>query len=349
MKRSESRYIKIAEELKRRCIQPENHGCFIPSESALQKEFNTSRVTVRKALKLLEERGYLRIVPGRGRIADGIPLPIPLENRKRKNLACVYSPQTPCFGISANHFTFTARRNGYGCSVFFIELGTGIERFADTLTPEDFSGIVSIGNTSKEIAEKLYATGLPTVFIGQDMKSILDSFYTDNDSGGYIAAEHLVIHGHRNVAVFGPMLEENNEFIDRITGFQAAYRHSKQAYNISYINMSSPDYPDCLPEAINEITAVFVISDLYLEDFMELRKLSPEDIPQKLSIVGYDNFVNNYTPPPLHTDTIEQPWEEMASYAFEQLRSMIENPSEARHIKLKIRPLLKKYGTVSRI
>jgi DNA-binding LacI/PurR family transcriptional regulator len=343
MKQTKAIYINIAETLKQRIVSDDGGG-FIPSESALQTEFEVSRVTIRKSLKLLEERGYIRTVPGRGRIVSSTALPIPLNRRKQKNIACVYTSSQPCFGISANSFMFSARKAGYGCPVYFLETKSGIERFVDELSPENYSGIAGIGQINKDIAVQLYRKGLPVVFIGSDNPVTLDSFCTDNYSGGYMAAEHLLKHGHHNVIAFGPW-SGHEEYNQRISGLKDGYAQNSASHNIATVDIDAHDLSGI---DINAFSAAFVSSDLYLRNFFKLTGLPIDAVPGRISIVGYDNFINNFEPTPLRTDSIEQPWEKMADLAFKQLKSMIEEPAHTSHIKMKVRPILKKYGTVTK-
>lgn len=45
-----------------------NPGDFLPSENVLRREYNVSRDTIRKALSLLMDRGYIQKIPGKGSI-----------------------------------------------------------------------------------------------------------------------------------------------------------------------------------------------------------------------------------------------------------------------------------------
>ncbi|WP_083772674.1 winged helix-turn-helix domain-containing protein [Leptothrix cholodnii] len=64
---SEPFYLQLAEQLGdaiRRCVLKPGDG--MPSESALCRDWTLSRATVRQALRTLEERGTIRLVPRRG-------------------------------------------------------------------------------------------------------------------------------------------------------------------------------------------------------------------------------------------------------------------------------------------
>ncbi|SDI51431.1 GntR family transcriptional regulator, trehalose operon transcriptional repressor [Alteribacillus bidgolensis] len=58
-------YDSIAEKVKNGLYQP---GELLPSENQLVKEYSTSRETIRKALKLLSEHGYIQKIQGKGSV-----------------------------------------------------------------------------------------------------------------------------------------------------------------------------------------------------------------------------------------------------------------------------------------
>src|SRR5438045_3520084 len=61
----------VVEELAERIVSGQiPDGAFLPPEPALVAEFGFSRTVIREALKVLEERGLVRIVHGRGTIVQ---------------------------------------------------------------------------------------------------------------------------------------------------------------------------------------------------------------------------------------------------------------------------------------
>jgi GntR family transcriptional regulator len=64
---SEVLYLSIVETLKKRIMENKyKPGDMLESEAAMMKEFNASRMTVRKSLSLLSNEGYIYSVPGKG-------------------------------------------------------------------------------------------------------------------------------------------------------------------------------------------------------------------------------------------------------------------------------------------
>ena len=64
---SEVLYLSIVDSIKKKIRKKEyNPGDMLDSESAMMKEFNASRMTIRKSLSLLSNEGYIYSVPGKG-------------------------------------------------------------------------------------------------------------------------------------------------------------------------------------------------------------------------------------------------------------------------------------------
>jgi GntR family transcriptional regulator len=64
---SEVLYLSIVDSIKKKIREKEYRpGDMLDSEAAMMKEFNASRMTIRKSLSLLSNEGYIYSVPGKG-------------------------------------------------------------------------------------------------------------------------------------------------------------------------------------------------------------------------------------------------------------------------------------------
>ena len=67
MKQKELKYVKLMEDLKEKILSGEiQTGDKLPSENELSSQYQISRQTVRKALSILENAGYVYAEHGRG-------------------------------------------------------------------------------------------------------------------------------------------------------------------------------------------------------------------------------------------------------------------------------------------
>ncbi|WP_409304330.1 trehalose operon repressor [Peribacillus sp. SCS-155] len=64
-----NKYMKIYEQIAEQILDGKlKTGCLLPSENELTTQYQTSRETIRKALKMLSEEGYIHKVRGKGSI-----------------------------------------------------------------------------------------------------------------------------------------------------------------------------------------------------------------------------------------------------------------------------------------
>ena len=67
-------YVQLAEDLAKRIGRGEFPvGTRLPSEAELARDYGTAKMTVRRALEILRERGLIRTLHGRGSVVIATP------------------------------------------------------------------------------------------------------------------------------------------------------------------------------------------------------------------------------------------------------------------------------------
>jgi GntR family transcriptional regulator len=67
-------YVQLAEDLAKRIERGEFPvGARLPSEAELGQDYGTAKMTVRRALEILRERGLIRTLHGRGSVVIASP------------------------------------------------------------------------------------------------------------------------------------------------------------------------------------------------------------------------------------------------------------------------------------
>jgi GntR family transcriptional regulator len=67
-------YVQLAEDLAKRIERGEFPvGARLPSEAELAQDYGTAKMTVRRALEILRERGMIRTLHGRGSVVIATP------------------------------------------------------------------------------------------------------------------------------------------------------------------------------------------------------------------------------------------------------------------------------------
>jgi DNA-binding LacI/PurR family transcriptional regulator len=153
----------------------------------------------------------------------------------------------------------------------------------------------------------------------------------DNRQGGRLAAEHLLLLGHRAIGIVSALpLDEG--MADREAGFLDALRAAGLATDRSSVPVTYGDHQIeggriATTELLAHepgLTAVFVLNDLMALGALEAARESGRRIPQDLSIVGFDDipFAALANPP---LTTVGQPIRQLGEQAADLLLHVIEH------------------------
>ena len=67
-------YVQLADDLVKRIKRGDSPvGARLPSEAELAQDYRTAKMTVRRALEILRERGLIRTLHGRGSVGIATP------------------------------------------------------------------------------------------------------------------------------------------------------------------------------------------------------------------------------------------------------------------------------------
>lgn len=317
----------------------------LPSESAICCKYAISRITARAALKLLEEAGAISVIPGKGRVISDFAGEIDLSRKKAvKSIACICTSarMIPAYGIIYNRIRELCAAQNISDSLFFTE-GKSIEPFADQLSTDRFSGIISIGVSCRRIIEELSNLSVETVYAAYDHPLARFSVSTDDYAGGWLAAEHLLSHGHRNILLVDKGNVSDPAFARRRDGFmKRMYEDGPDAYKISFSRPpdGGHEFSDAMKK--NKPSAIFMTTDMLIPGiFSELHHMKLK-VPDDISILGYDNLINNAESSDFRLDSFAQNWAAIAENAF----SLATNPIKKENIRIAIKPVLKVHDTV---
>lgn len=234
----------------------------------------------------------------------------------------------PFFPALAQSVIQTARNYGYSVFVTDTEGSEELEAQSVRLLVEHgVDGIVWFPIGDKNTAGSLIED-VPTVVIDRSVSGI-ESIQADYTAGGRLAAEHLVNAGHRSIGVIsGPtdilsMRERCNAAVSFIK------QHAELAFQVT--NGFSIDLEPKVKDAIKSraATAVFVGADLIALGVMQYARAIGILVPEKLSIIGFDDIPwAQISQPPL--TTVEIPVGDMAAEAVEAVLRKARDQGEPR-------------------
>ena len=173
-----------------------------------------------------------------------------------------------------------------------------------------------------------------------------DIFYTDNFLGGYLAVEHLIKIGHKNIMTITSHAN-SKEFNERTRGYFEALKAYGLQENKEYIFYGYSDINsgyNIVSENLefiktNNITAIFAQTDLMAIGCMEAFKEYGISVPDDISIVGFDDldFIMSFKP---NLTTIHQPREELAVLSCERLIQLINSTGSEKKVDIMLKPKL---------
>lgn len=194
--------------------------------------------------------------------------------------------------------------------VEFIPYGS-----ADLATKNLVDGIIEVGLTQAEMDQLTHLPDVPVVVVNKRPgKKAWRMVASDHREEGFLAAEYLLAHGHRRLAL---VLDELQGWgvEHRRRGFESALKRARVSARAPVYSSSKMD-PLSIARAIRDAgcTGCVNLSDnsglAILDAFTNRLGLR---IPDDISVVGLENAaISPYFNPPL--TAIEQPLEEMAEY-----------------------------------
>jgi DNA-binding LacI/PurR family transcriptional regulator len=202
------KYIGLAEDI-RRMIQEEKlkTGSVLPSERKLSARFGVNHLTLRKALRLLEQEKLIYKVPSRGNYVGSRPY-----SGKGKNLVGFLFPDHEIFFY--NILTeLSERLNGADLHPI-VQLTGGNRRkeeeFLHFCVEQEVAALIAVPNSE---CQSLYRQlPFPVIFFDIFLPGLSIPYVVSDDySGSAKATQHLLNQGHRRIAHIGSMHERTSE------------------------------------------------------------------------------------------------------------------------------------------
>nr|WP_284237300.1 LacI family DNA-binding transcriptional regulator [Paenibacillus glycanilyticus] len=240
----------------------------------------------------------------------------------------------PFFAEIARAVEDEGQRHGY--SVFICSTDNKdekVERYAELLQQKNVDGVI-IGTGLKDLSvlDPLLKANIPVTLLARELPSVeVPSVVVDDYKGGSAAAEHLIMLGHRNLAVLAEQ-DSISSSRERVRGFRATAEQAGLPLDPAFVLSTSIKEAKAkaseLFQSGNRPTAIFCCNDLLAIGALQAAKELGVRIPEECSIVGFDDTVlASVTDPPL--TTIAQPIEQLGQTALQLLVRQIGKPGES--------------------
>lgn len=272
-------------------------GDCIPSERNLLKQFDVSRVTIRRSLHELVKGGFLI-----SKVGSGYYLPtISNTPQFKPTLESVVLLHDKDSGKDTNH-----AKLWHGAREFCIKNGCNlIVKSINTKNKNEFdldkiktlaSGIISDFHDSEDVL-KIHHSGIPVVQIYHPIENLpIDTIVQDDLAGIQLAYDHLIEKGHRRIA-----------FLDKSATFiqlgKKSYNHLRRKLGYIFAAEQSGTYD---PELIIRIGSQDEFLDFESDCFEKIAKSGAtalifpnatdhEEIRKRLKIIANSKLAHKST------------------------------------------------------
>jgi Transcriptional regulators len=228
----------------------------------------------------------------------------------------------------------TVTQEGYVVMLNMVDFDAESGLSSSLRSNKTCDGIILVDTRSSDtlIQEFLQSIAVPAVVTMRTCPNAeCPSISVDNHECGYIAAKHLIEHGHRDIAYVG-VLEGVRPAELRLEGCRDALRDNGLELNPAFC-LPGDHYQDSGRTAAMQLlhlhgrrpTAVVAGNDLMALGVIEVLQREGVRVPEDVSIVGCDNIPNAHMlRVPLTSVAI--PFEYMGKLAAENLIARIRNP-----------------------
>lgn len=276
-----------------------------------------------------------------------------LKGIKTGNIAVVYEAYNDPFGTSLYiSQLFTELRlvlEGMDMDAIILEGYhpiTGVSNIDRLLRQQKVDGFLIVHD---QITNRDYSSiqdaGVPLVQLHMRPRYFnlenLNYFFTNNVIGGFVATEHLIKQGCKNILTVKPHEVESLEYMDRTKGYKQALEkyglifQEELIVNIDCSYIKAYSLFNKIPDLLNKVDGIFFQTDVQAFGFLNAALEYGISVPGDIKVIGFDDTpVCSYSRPLL--TTIHQPRKELAQLAANRIMELINK----KNIEIKTQEIL---------
>lgn len=273
----------------------------LPAEREIAENYKANRTTVRRALELLAEKGYVEKIQGSGNQV--------VYERPENMYTNEQGEKTIGFFVPGNNSKDIRLDQPFYMSLYFyIELECrehnyrvvcltvmDLDDFVSVTKQYSFAGALFMSKMQNDIVQYARDMGIPSVSVNSKFPGI-PCVTVDNVNGGYLATKYLLDKGHRRIGfITGPDSYFTSE--DRVLGVLKAMNERRLSISKEYMVKADWTYRGGY-EAMKELlncrkeewpTAVFAFNEEMTQGAMKALREKGISIPENMGIVGFEN------------------------------------------------------------
>ncbi|HOU13081.1 MAG TPA: GntR family transcriptional regulator [Anaerolineae bacterium] len=271
-------YVSLEERIRSGEFAP---GDALPSERQLVLDYGVSRITIVKALDLLERDNLIERQHGRGNFV--LPHLDPASCMEDCRIAfCVPSPSESYILSILLGATRVAMRNRLHLQV--VVIGDGAEEIdqINALIADGIDGIILFSRSphlNTALYRKLQDKHYPFVMVDRYCPEVLtDHVIFDDEGAGYQLTETLINRGHRRIGMLTSSESFATSVRDRLRGYRRALQTHGLPYKEEWISQTIYEVLRLSPESLGQFRST------YLDVLAYLRQEAPT------AVVAINNY-----------------------------------------------------------
>ncbi len=343
---------KLMEDLKKQIMSGKlKPGDKLPSENTLSRDYSISRQTVRKALEILHNEGFIYAEHGRGTFCSDMVK----QQGASKNIAVVMTYLSDyIFPYVIRGIDEVLEKEEYSIILKSTHNSRQLEaKCMEELVKKNIDGLLiepsksQIACRNKELFSMLEQHHIPYVFIQGVYHGMKDKPYVllDDCKGGYMITRHLIETGHKKIV--GVFKADDMQGQERHKGYVKALQEAGIMYDPQLVIWFHTEDRQRLPYDIiydladkEVFDAVVSYNDKIAMEVINALEDKHLRVPEDISVTGFDDsvFGKNFKVP---LTTIKHPQEKLGEEAASLLLKLMKGSNlESQEIHILMEPEL---------
>jgi LacI family transcriptional regulator len=286
---------------------------------ALHGKSDISKSTKEKIKQKAEEMGYIPNVAASS-----------LRNGYSKMFAILYDNiMNPYYSVVTSLVNEYCKKYGYSLMIFTDTVFPFVsDEVSHKILSHNVDGLISFKEITPETKKLFDYYNMPVIILGRDgSKNGVDSICSDDEKGGYLATNHLINCGYKNILMLN-ILEDIECAQRRKKGYIRALSEA-ELYNqkILSFNEEAQNCSEIIDKVLYDkikFDAVFAFNDMMaFETIVKLNSLGIK-VPDDIGVIGFDNIQDDLKFP-CRLSTIDNDKKQIAEVAVEVLYAKIKD------------------------
>lgn len=335
---AKAKYQIIADELREKIIANEySVGNVIPTELFLQKQYQVSRYTVRQAISLLVNEGYLRREKGSGTYVNEVQSETNKMNHSSKTIGVITTYLSDyIFPSIIRGVERKLRESGYSLLLASTNNDYRLEKESlDRMISYGVDGLIIEPTKSNQYNPNLALyvglreNKIPMIMINAAYEELNAPYICMDDvQAGFLVTEYLIKKGHKQLLFITKIDDLQGKY--RMKGFIQACEQYDVCFRSEDILTFTTESKDLVGEQVLEylknasgITGIVCYNDQIAKRLIRNLRASGYNIPESISIIGTDNSLISRLGE-MNLTTLSHPQEKMGEDAANWIIKTIE-------------------------